>query len=599
MTNTTKRKSTTFYDDEYADPDDFMVDSLPIESEPEEENSSDSDFVSTSSKKKRASTGGGRNGKLSSKKTKGSSKANATNKRQKKQHSASAKAKAAGEESEASTTPASGTDNSGNGASPLTDLSSNALRKRTKAPVDGSVNDASKSGSDGWVSTTSQKKDQQQFSRMAALAATAAFSGLNVVSDDITTTKSVEEDTTESMVSAREETPSSSNPAEDGAAMSPKEEEPALEPTDDEFFQHFRLKRILKENHGRDISQCGFALSNVGVPKEEQRASSFDGADDCEVDTSNVLATVGGNQANIYDNQHCGDHLDIMSHFVLEEPDTSGQSESPDLQSLCWIRVPSDALLAVAGGGKSIHVLSLANSREITRLEGHQGRIVDIQSHPSDPNLLLSIAQDGTARLWHFGLKKCICSYSVRATSAAFHPSGLSFVTGAHNGDIQRWEISQDILLLSEAEAEKVPLEHIDEAISTIPSKKINNGAAIDCIKFVGEDKLLSKSVNGKVVYWNLETLEDIHVIQIKGGLSNACRFDVSSNNQYFCVGNGNGAIFVYNLETGKCVSELRHRRSTKAVRCVVFARDMRNIIYVGEDSIVWRYDFVVPRKDH
>jgi len=33
----------------------------------------------------------------------------------------------------------------------------------------------------------------------------------------------------------------------------------------------------------------------------------------------NMVATIGGTQLNVYDNEHGGDHLDLVSHYVHTE----------------------------------------------------------------------------------------------------------------------------------------------------------------------------------------------------------------------------------------------------------------------------------------
>ena len=48
----------------------------------------------------------------------------------------------------------------------------------------------------------------------------------------------------------------------------------------------------------------------------------------------------------------------------------------------------------------------------------------------------------------------------------------------------------------------------------------------LDCIRFA-KGKVLSKSVNGKVEYWDPETLAQIRTFNIKNTASNQCRFDV------------------------------------------------------------------------
>lgn len=78
-------------------------------------------------------------------------------------------------------------------------------------------------------------------------------------------------------------------------------------------FELMRLRRIVKENHGSDINQVIMFPSRRTVSKEDG-----DIQEDLNVEATNLVATVGSAQANIYDNEHCGDHLDIMSHFVID-----------------------------------------------------------------------------------------------------------------------------------------------------------------------------------------------------------------------------------------------------------------------------------------
>lgn len=66
-----------------------------------------------------------------------------------------------------------------------------------------------------------------------------------------------------------------------------------------ENFKKFFLKKVIKENHQGNVIRIKFHPS-----KENQ----------------NVVATIGENQLNIYDNDHLGgNNLDIMCNFVNEE----------------------------------------------------------------------------------------------------------------------------------------------------------------------------------------------------------------------------------------------------------------------------------------
>lgn len=74
---------------------------------------------------------------------------------------------------------------------------------------------------------------------------------------------------------------------------------------------------------------------------------------------------------SVYDNEHCGDHLDIMSNFDI----TSDDGINRELHTFCWLYRPGDACLAAAGVDGLIHILSLADSQEIKTLEGHTSNV--------------------------------------------------------------------------------------------------------------------------------------------------------------------------------------------------------------------------------
>ncbi|KAG9066430.1 hypothetical protein KI688_001656 [Linnemannia hyalina] len=348
------------------------------------------------------------------------------------------------------------------------------------------------------------------------------------------------------------------------------------------IFKNMRLRRIVKENHSSEINQMAFCLD------QRHNKTPF-GLDHVKVfeqrgsvkrdpwDNSNILGTTGGPQANIYDNEHCGDHLDIMSHFLLDPFGEEGAEELPEMLTCCWIHQPQDAILATAGTDNIVHILSLSRSKELVRLTGHSHTITDIQAHPFNDDYLISASKDGSVRMWNILTGKCLLVFEIKA-------SVVTFLTGGYNGEIREWSIPT---LDSEPEEPIVVLAN--------DSRVLQSGlhsARIDCIRFA-KGKVLSKSVNGKVEYWDPESLAQIRTFNIKNTASNQCRFDVSLDELFFCVGTSNGSVYIYNIDTGRTVTELKHRRSTKAIRTCIFARDSRTVVCAGEDSFIWRYDYV------
>ncbi|KAG0248307.1 hypothetical protein BG011_000220 [Mortierella polycephala] len=357
------------------------------------------------------------------------------------------------------------------------------------------------------------------------------------------------------------------------------------------IFKNLRLRRIVKENHASEINQMAFCLNHRHnrTPFGLDHVKVFEKRGSVKRDpwdNSNILGTTGGPQANIYDNEHCGDHLDIMSHFLLDPVGEEGAEELPEMLTCCWIHQPQDTILATAGTGKTIHILSLARSKELVRLSGHNHSVTDIHAHPTKDEYLLSASKDGSVRMWNILTGKCLVIFEIKASVVCFNPTteGRTFLTGGYNGEIRHWTVPD---FNSEPEEPiVVPASESQMLFSNLHS------ARIDCIRFA-KDKVLSKSVNGKVEYWDPETLVQIRTFSIKNTASNQCRFDVSLDQLFFCVGTSNGSVYIYNIESGKTVTELKHRRSTKAIRTCIFARDSRTVVCGGEDSFIWRYDYV------
>lgn len=86
-------------------------------------------------------------------------------------------------------------------------------------------------------------------------------------------------------------------------------------------YKSMFLRRLVKENHGEPIYQCGFAPKPPGAKVMAhvlRLYSELNYGQDCDhgdLDSSNIFCTVGGQQLNTYDSMHCGDHLDLVSHF--------------------------------------------------------------------------------------------------------------------------------------------------------------------------------------------------------------------------------------------------------------------------------------------
>ncbi|KAJ2706431.1 hypothetical protein FB645_001576 [Coemansia sp. IMI 203386] len=361
--------------------------------------------------------------------------------------------------------------------------------------------------------------------------------------------------------------------------------------TQEHVFDNLRLRRIVRENHNSTVAQIALmyyrpgdqGLGGHGMGGMQPYERSFDkrgAAIRDATDNSNLLVTIGHTQASVFDNENCGDHLDIMSHFQL------GADATTSLRTCCWIRSSDDAIFAVAGDDCNVHIISLAWTREIRILKGHGGAIVDLQPHPTDSRLLLSVSKDQTMRIWSVASGECLCVYSHEATAARFHPEGAFFVTGTASGDVRRWPIPD--LSTEPLEAHRLVVSDS----SLIVAGKKTSGSAIDCLRFA-KGSLLVKNSSGRIEYWNLDLDKLIRAFGIRNHGFLVSRFDVSYDDEYMCAGNSRGEVYIYGIESGKTVARLAHKRSVKPVTCCLFSRDCRSVIYAGEGGFVWRYDYV------
>jgi len=291
-----------------------------------------------------------------------------------------------------------------------------------------------------------------------------------------------------------------------------------------------------------------------------------------------------------------GDHLDIVSHYVHETVD----SNKNEFLTCCWLREEEDAILAIGGTCQQIYILSVSRSRVIQVLSGHQGFVIDLVAHPLRKDLLFSVGQGDTVRIWNWKSGHCIHIIELNAISLAINPkNGEDLFIAGTEGSIHRWEFPKEkwnflpaansSLSTSSWKTSNIPLTRDVPAI-----KKQLHGTTVDSIVFVNNDLVLSKSINGKIELWNADTYEIVKSFHLKGSSgNNYCRLDVGQDGVHFCVGDGNGGVHIFDLNTGKQVAELKHKRSKHPIRSCVFNHNSRNLIYGGCESLIWRYDYI------
>ncbi|PVU91662.1 hypothetical protein BB559_004041 [Furculomyces boomerangus] len=388
------------------------------------------------------------------------------------------------------------------------------------------------------------------------------------------------------------------------------------EPTMEEIFDNFNLKRIVRENHGDPIKQICFNFvkpQNVkeSEPKHEEmdcdeekseesdsvptKTESFIVQTDIEFvynqgqthkdheDSSNIILAISNQQVNVYDNEHCGDHLDIMSHFSAAQNDI--------LLSACWVPAKSDSVFVTGYESGKTGIFSVAYSKEICTIEAHNDKVIDVQPHPTIPKLFLSVSLDGTTKLWDYEKNLCLCRFDYGASVSSFSKDGKYIATGSKNGEVRMWEIPD---FVDFEESRNYPKIYTVEDSNLIHSGKKHYGSKNDCIRVLN-GTILVKNIGGRFELFDIQSKDLIKSFNVPDNGESSCKFDVRQVNDenYVCVGNSSGSVYIFEVKTGRVVRKLSHKRSVRPVTSCVFSKSCRNLIYSNDSSFLWRYDYI------
>jgi len=357
------------------------------------------------------------------------------------------------------------------------------------------------------------------------------------------------------------------------------------------------LKRIIRENHASPIRQIVF--NHQPLPGSE-------------FDASNIVATVAKAGITIYDNEHCGNHFDIMNHFILNGqgylPGPNGKQPTVEgqMNTMCWISKIDDAIMATAGIDKVIHILSLSYLKEIANLTGHEDTVEDLKSHPKNNKIILSSSSDGTMRIWDIYKEKCICIYKLKynPTVIDVDDEGKKVIIGTEAGYVIECTLPEWIYDEKEynktIELENIPITfYPDSEYQRITnSEKKVHSTIIDSIGFINNKSILSKDINGHIYEWNLDSGEIIKEFKHRSLMrQNRCRFGISSDKALFVVGTAFGTALIFDINIGKIITEVGHKRSTDPVKCSIFTQNIKSIIYTSDNATIWRYDYVSKKQ--
>ena len=387
-------------------------------------------------------------------------------------------------------------------------------------------------------------------------------------------------------------------------------------------------KTIVKEQHQEPVR----ALQFNHVPTAGSSGGGGGGGGAC----GNMFATLGGSFATVYDDEHFGDHVAVLVQFHNEK---TAYTAGGALTAMAWLD-PSgftqhefgDALLAVAGGDdRAIQIVSVAESRVVKLMKGHDGSDVLALSAGTSvpsastpgrprPELLVSLSRDGTAIVWNWRTEERLVTYSCGdAITVAVKPDGCGMFTGHKDGKVREWTFppADDA---SDASARKTigkkratadSLTAADAGAVVVPIGEAHHaGVAVDCIRVLpgdraGTHRLATKSADGKMQVFDLDAGKGLAAWRVPGVkrrvsgelMERLTSFNADPAGEFIAVGNDDGEVMVYDVAAGEVVKTIEQDRDFKAlnlVRAAAVSADCRHVHACLGPAIVWRME-VVP----
>ncbi|OMH84335.1 hypothetical protein AX774_g2135 [Zancudomyces culisetae] len=154
-------------------------------------------------------------------------------------------------------------------------------------------------------------------------------------------------------------------------------------------------------------------------------------------------------------------------------------------------------------------------------------------------------------------------------------------------------DTSNILITLSSTQANIYDNEHCGDHLDIMSNYQVDSGLEIVCGGWVStrNDAVFAVGLaNGQIRII-------IGSFNVPNNEENSCNFDVSSDGNYICTGNASGAIFIFNVNTGKVINKLHHKRSVRPITCCTFSKDSKSIIYGSDSSLLWRYDYIDAKR--
>eukprot|EP01026_Neomeris_dumetosa_P075009 TRINITY_DN7866_c0_g1_i1.p1 TRINITY_DN7866_c0_g1~~TRINITY_DN7866_c0_g1_i1.p1 ORF type:complete len:328 (-),score=31.45 TRINITY_DN7866_c0_g1_i1:812-1795(-) len=221
-------------------------------------------------------------------------------------------------------------------------------------------------------------------------------------------------------------------------------------------------------------------------------------------------------------------------------------SQKYGVGNVCYTHAETAILhSSTQGQDNSIRYLSVHENKYLRYFRGHEGRVTSLCMNPKN-DMFISAAQDKTVRLWDLrsdqaqGLLKDLPGYPC----CSFDEQGLVFAVAVESGVVKLYDCN---------DCSRGPFD------TFLIKDLVNTPNAISCLKFSNDGKDLL-AVSGPNIYV-LDAFTGDQIHKFSNGMrpeSQPMEASFTPDCKYLLSGMVDKAIRVWNLKSGKVVSDLR-----------------------------------------
>ena len=226
----------------------------------------------------------------------------------------------------------------------------------------------------------------------------------------------------------------------------------------------------------------------------------------------------------------------------------------------------SDRMVTALDDG-TVRLWSLNEGRELARLEGHEGKTMEITVSES-AGTVASLGDDGEVQVWELDSGKKVARYTAesKALSVVLSDSGAFSVTGHEDGSVR-------VLDASTGEEQA----RFDAASDSIMALALS----------ASDEILVAASSAGALSAWNLKTQEQLFSVTAHDGA--ILSVTITDDGSKIISGGEDGQVRVSDIATGDALTEIGG--SGEAIQSVAATTDGNQLAAAGDDGVVRVFD--------